>query len=200
LLDAETIRRFYLDDFEWDRTSESWKKLIPKLNFNRFDLNDETVEAYWQRLQPRFNIPLNVCEQWLYPLYYNQNSTNNYGWLNYDRVEFLETELSFDVISEINVINEYKFHVDEGAKCRAYDKLLCTEQDKEYWKNTNTWRIPPIILDVKSLSAEKIPEYAEINGSFQLVEGHSRLGYLFAAMNSGVLTKSTHIVYLMRYK
>jgi len=36
---------------------------------------------------------------------------------------------------------------------------------------------PPIILDVSSLAVSEIP-YSDVEGTLQLVEGHSRLGYL----------------------
>lgn len=188
-----------MNDIEWERTSDSWKALIPKRNFNTFDLSDESEEDQWKRLESRFHIPLNVVKQWLYPLYYNQNSTNNYGWLNFDNIEFLEEELSYEELLNVYVIDGYKSYVDDGARYKAYDKLPCVERDKEYWRKESTWRVPPIILDVKSIS-DRVPEHAEIKGPLQLVEGHSRLGYLFAAKNSGVLQKNNHKIYLMRYK
>ena len=189
-----------MDDFQWNRTSESWKSLIPKRNFNTFALSDETEEEHRERLLPRFDIPLEVIQQWLYPLYYDGNSTDNYGWIDYDNIEFIKTDLSFEALSDLNVISKYQLHVDEGARYKAYENIPCTERDREHWSTYSTWRVPPLILDVQSLSGEVIPDYADIHGARQIIEGHSRLGYLYAANNCGVLNKKEHTVYIMKYK
>jgi hypothetical protein len=199
MLNNDDVRRLFMDDVEWNRTSDSWKALIPHRNFNTFDVTDETPGEYQHRLLPRFHIPLEVIEQWLYPLYYNRTSTNNYGWLDYDRIEFLRQEMDLAQLLKVNVISAYQRHVDESAEYEAWHQLPCTDQDREYSIKFSTWRTPPIILDVRSISQEAIPRHAEIRGPFQLVEGHSRLGYLYAADNYKVLKQKYHHVYMMRY-
>jgi hypothetical protein len=199
-LSFEEIRRLYMNDEEWERTSNSWKSLIPHKNFNKFDVTDETPRRHYERLVKRFNIPLEVIEQWIYPLYYNRNSTNNYGWLDFDSIVFIKKNLPFDVLLSVNVISDYKRHVDEGSRFKAYEGMPCTDRDREHWKRESTWRIPPIVLDVRSVDISQIPPHAEIHGNYQLVEGHSRLGYLMAAKNCGVLTKNEHLVYIMKQK
>lgn len=189
-----------MDDYLWERTSESWKDLIPRRNFNELDINDETKIEHYERLKERFGIPLEVIEQWIYPLYYDANSTNNYGWLDYDNIEFSQVELDYSILSKLNVIFEYRNHVFEGAGYIAYDELPCTVDDKKYWKKESTWRVPPVILDVESLKQLQIPSYAEIQGSYQLIEGHSRLGYLLAAKNCGLLKRDNHKIYIMSYR
>jgi hypothetical protein len=77
---------------------------------------------------------------------------------------------------------------------------VCTEKDLGYWKTNGTWRVPPIILDVNSVSI--IPAYSKISEAYQLVEGHSRLGYLLALANFCEKTKcrlaDNHEIFLMR--
>tara|TARA_R110000851_G_scaffold92259_1_gene201242 strand:- start:11 stop:316 length:306 start_codon:yes stop_codon:yes gene_type:complete len=81
------VRRLYIDDAEWERTSDSWKDLKPRRDFNCFSISDESIEDYYLRLKGRFNIPRSVLEQWLYGLYYDRNCVNNYGWIDFDGVE-----------------------------------------------------------------------------------------------------------------
>ncbi|MBK1649641.1 hypothetical protein [Rhabdochromatium marinum] len=199
MLNEEDVRRLYMDDIEWDRTSDSWKALIPNRNFNTFDVSDETPEEYQRRLRPRFRIPIQVLEQWLYPLYYDRTSTNNYGWLDYDKIEFVRQDMCLAQLRKVNVIRAYQRHVVEGSRYQAWHQLPCTDRDREHWIQNCTWRTPPLILDVSSITQEEIPRYADIKGRFQLVEGHSRLGYLYAADNCAVLKKEHHQAYIMRY-
>lgn len=200
MLSKEGIRKLYMEDFEWERTSDSWKALIPNRNFNGFDITDETELEYQQRLVPRFYIPIEVIKQWLYPLYYNQNSTNNYGWINYDNVDFIESILDYKTLSELYVIKRYQNYVNAGSQYIAYNQFTCTKQDKEHWIKFSTWRVPPIILDVQSIPVTAIPNYADIQGRWQLIEGHSRLGYLYSAKNCKILTQNIHKVYILKYK
>jgi hypothetical protein len=115
-------------------------------------------------------------------------------------VEFLKKEFDYETLSKVNVIKEYQRHVDEGSQYQAYEKIPCSERDREYWVKNSTWRTPPLILDVESLGNEIIPGFAEITGPLQLVEGHSRLGYLYAARHCAALRKEQHSVYIMGYK
>jgi hypothetical protein len=193
------VRRLYIDDFEWERTSDSWKDLIPKRDFNSFNLSDESVDDYYLRLKERFNIPKLVLEQWLYGLYYNVHTVNNYGWIDFDKITITLSECSFDELLTVRAINEFRGHVEEGARYKAYEQLPCIGKDKDYWKEYGTWRTPPIILDVGSLSEVEIPEYADIDAELQLVEGHSRLGYLYAIANCGLTLKESYPIYLMSF-
>ena len=196
LSELET-RRLYMDDYVWNRTSKSWKSLKPNRDFNELSEGDESKFQCYERLRSKFDIPLQVVEQWLYGLYYDVNSTNNYGWLNFEHIRFKLVSFSLEQLEEVYVIREYQNYVREGEQFNAYDGFSCTPEDKEYWKKQHTWRVPPIILDVSSLSGLRIPSYAEIGRKFQIVEGHTRLGYLFAAKRCDVLKRFDHKVYLM---
>ena len=55
---------------------------------------------------------------------------------------------------------------------------MCIHSDLEYWKMKGTWRVAPIILDARTL--RNIPQHSEVVPPYQLVEGHTRLGYLLA--------------------
>ena len=200
MLSKEEIRKLYMEDSEWERTSDSWKALIPNRNFNSLDITDETELEYQQRLAPRFYIPIEVIKQWLYPLYYNRNSINNYGWINYDNVHYIESTMNYKTLSELYVIKKYQDYVNKISQCMAYNQFTCTKQDKEYWIKFSTWKVPPIILDVQSIPVTAIPNYADIQGCWQLIEGHSRLGYLYSLQNCKLLTQNIHKVYILKYK
>ena len=192
-VDPLEIRRIFLKDSEWERTSESWKALKPLRDFNQLRESDETVQEYCLRLRPRFNIPLEVAAQWLYGLYYNAETTNNYGWIDYDRVIFEESKMPIGDLAALNIIKQYEPYVRSRESSTPFDKFACILEDKEHWQKHKTWRVPPIVIDVSTLS--NIPDYAEINGRFQLVEGHSRLGYLLAMRRVGLLDKEYHSVF-----
>ena len=157
MLSEIEVRRLYIDDVEWERTSDSWKDLKPYRNFNSFSISDESVENYYLRLKERFNIPKAVLEQWLY-------------------------------------------YVEEGASYIAYEQLPCLEKDKDHWKSHGTWRTPPVILDVKGFPHDVIPDYSDIGSGMQLIEGHSRLGYLYAIANCSLCLADTHKAYVVKCK
>lgn len=191
------LSNYDVQDYQWGRTSTTWKDLIPLRDFNEgFSENDESPQQYYLRLKSRFNIPLEVIDQWLYLHYLNINTINNYGWLNYDQVRFEEILMSFRQLAGLNIIEEYRPYVRTRESNDPFDGFCCNPQDIEYWQTKGTWRVPPIVLDVTTLC--NIPEYAEIRGTFQLVEGHSRLGYLLAMFRTGLITdESEHRVYKM---
>jgi hypothetical protein len=191
------IRRLYISDEEWNRTSTSWKQLKPLRNFNKFSEDDESVDQCFRRFQAAgFRIPYLVIEQWIYSLYYDRNTVNNYGWIDYGKATFLETVLSIDELKEIYVIQEFKDYVERRSKVSPFGGFTCVPEDLEYWKTHSTWRTPPIVLDVTTIS--KVPNYADINGSIQLIEGHTRLGYLLAMKNANLLQVHDHAVFILK--
>jgi DNA-binding GntR family transcriptional regulator len=97
-MDELEIRRLYISDEEWERTSESWKALKPFRNFNQIRQTDETEQKYFERLQPQYKIPIEVMKQWIYPHYYDRNTVNNYGWLNYTSSAFQLEEFTVEMI------------------------------------------------------------------------------------------------------
>lgn len=191
------IRRIFMDDYEWERTSQSWKCLKPHRDFNQFRETDESAVEYQHRLERKFKIPLDVIEQWLYCHYYNVNTVNNYGWIDYSQASFQLTTLTANQLASINIIAEYRPYVERRRAARAFSDFMCRPDDLNHWRFKNTWRMPPIVIDVTSLNT--IPEHAELNGPLQLIEGHSRLGYLNACVNCGIMSdKSRHSVYMLR--
>jgi uncharacterized CHY-type Zn-finger protein len=189
------IRRMYISDECWERTSQSWKKLKPLRNFDEFKESDETKLECYNRLKNKFNIPLEVIEQWIYPHYYNKNSVNNYGWIDYSKSVFKTVSVNVETLKSLNIINEYKSYVRMRECSKPFNGFMCTHKDKEYWKEHQTWRVPPIVLDVNAFP--KAPQYSEISAPMQLVEGHSRMGYLLSMYRSGFLQKHEHEIYLL---
>lgn len=198
-MDETHIRRLFLSDDEWNRTSASWKQLKPKRNYNQFDPADESVAECTIRLQTLgYPIPLQVVDQWLYPHYYNDNMVNNYGWIDYNSVEFAEAELPLEKLVSVYVIEEFRDYVEMRAQSNVFGDFMCLEIDLEHWKSQLTWRIPPIVLDTKTLMTA--PKYAEISTGLQLVEGHTRLGYLLAMKNAAHPLQEKHRVFILRAK
>ena len=195
-IDPTEAHRQFLSDLAWERTSPSWKDLGPLRDFNCLRDTDETPAQHTERLKLRFDIPFDVIDQWLYRLYYNSHSVDNYGWLDYDRIRFEETAISATSLSTLYVIQQYQPWVHKRSTFDPFGDFMCTARDKAHWQEHLTWRVPPIVLDVSTIS--EIPDYAEVVGPLQLVEGHTRLGYLLSMLRAGLITgDSQHCVYRM---
>lgn len=192
------IRRLHIPDKCWERTSLSWKSLKPSRNFNEIKETDETKLACYKRLKKKFNIPLEVIEQWIYPHYYNIKTVNNYGWIDYSESTFVKVELNNETLKLLNIISEYESYVRLREKAEPFSGFMCIPKDIDHWQKHQTWRTPPIVIDVDSFP--KAPEYSEFSSPLQLVEGHSRLGYLLSMYRNGILTKNEHEVYLLTKK
>ena len=190
------IRRLYIDDEQWNRTSSSWKHLEPKKNFNCFDENDETIFEYCERVAEVIATPENVAEQWLYCHYYNGHTVDNYGWIDYKNSLFEYTAISIEEVINLKVINAYLHYVQSRMKGIPFKDFMCVPQDKKHWIQERTWRIPPVIVDVTSFPNP--PSYSDFSGSYQLIEGHSRLGYLLSMHRAGEQLKEEHHVYILR--
>jgi hypothetical protein len=175
--------------------SASWKRLRPARNFNRFEDSDETPEQYVARLSPQFVIPIEVAEQWLYSHYCNSDTVANYAWIDFGGMSFDCLELPSQIISELYVIKRYRNFVLERAKGTDYYEFTCSDRDIAFWKAESTWRVPPVVLDVASVGVP--PQHADINGSYQLIEGHSRLGNFFSLKRAGKLRDRMHRVYML---
>ena len=197
--DAVNKRRMYIDDEQWERTSPSWKELLPLRDFDQWSETNETPEQMAERLgHAGFSIPLPVIAQWLYPHYYTSETVDNYGWLDYRRISFSTATISVSDVKQLHVIHGYREYVQTRASSKPYGDFVCKPEDLAYWQSHGTWRVPPIVLDVESLPT--IPSHAEILGPLQLVEGHSRLGYLLALDAAGMLTVQDHTVFMMVYE
>lgn len=182
-----------------NRTSDSWKALIPHCNFNSFSDSNESDKDCYLRLKSRFNIPLEVFEQWLYFHYYEPNTIDNYAWIDYDRIKFTLVDFDCETIKDFRVINNFKQDFEGCCLHKSYDTIPFIDIDMQYWLEHGTWRTPPIVLDVNSLTKKHIPSHADIDSNYQLVEGHSRLGYLLSIMNCKLKYEKKHKVYLMKY-
>lgn len=195
-MDPLETRRLFMEDGEWERTSISWKTLIPLRDLNCRCVSDESPRQHYLRLRPRFNIPLEVIEQWLYPHYYNRDTVNNYGWLDYDIMGFEETLMSARQLAAMHVIGPYRSYVRTRELNHPFDGFACSPKDVDLWREKGTWRVPPVVIDVTTI--RDIPPYAELADPLQLVEGHSRFGYLLAMRRAGLITDdSTHRAYRM---
>ena len=186
------------------QVSLSWLDLKP----NQDQLgNKEEFSEYIQRIRKVFkefnHIQDDVFEQWLWAHHNNFETLRNYAWLNYENVEFVLCNWLNDKLSEVNVIEEFSDYVNGRASCKAIKQFCCTKTDRNYWKSNGTWRTPPIILDVSSIE-EEFPSWSEIKYPFQLIEGHSRLGYLKSMINmaqeGNAKIADTHSVYVMKIK
>lgn len=180
-------------------SSKSWRALRPRKNFNCPDSNDETESEYVARLKPKYDIPLEVAEQWLYIHYENSHTIQNYSWMDFNKLRFVRAELDEKTIFQLNVIDEYQDLVSERSENRDYDDFVCIPKDVDFWRVKSTWRVPPIVLDVESLPSLP-PVTADIRGPYQLVEGHCRLGNFLALKAAEKLMDRKHTVYLLTSK
>lgn len=180
--------------------SKSWKDLKPlKGKYG----NIEFFEDYYERIKPKAefsHIPSEVFKQWLWAHHDKRESILNYGWLNYENIEFQLCNWTNEQLKNIYVIENYKDYYKNRSSYNNFDSFCCTPKDLKHWKDEGTWRTPPIILDIQSLG--EIPNHCELISPYQLVEGHSRLGYLQSMFKIDSLGKGnvaeTHEIYLMK--
>lgn len=177
----------------------SWLELKPnEIEFG----NSEWFEDYYNRIAQKEeykHIPKSVFEQWIHPHHNNTETLSNYGWINYKRIEFVLTEFSYKVLKNINIIENFQDYVNLRGSYQDLEEFCCTKIDLHYWQNEGTWREPPIVLD--SSNFKYIPSWSNIKFKYQLVEGHSRLGYLNSMKTIDNLKKckikDKHKVWLM---
>jgi hypothetical protein len=186
-----------------DRKSKSWIDLEP-LKVEHGNL--ERFEDYYARIQQKkefSHIPKSVFKQWLWAHHDKKQSIQNYGWLDYKNIEFELCTWTNSQLTNIYVIQGYLNYYKNRASYNDFDSFCCIDNDLNEWKAKGTWRTPPIIIDVNSIN-ENIPGWCELNPPFQLVEGHSRLGYLHSMFTIDRLGKGKvaekHEIYLMRIK
>lgn len=179
----------------------SWKE-FKRPNDNM--LLHEYYERYCIAIAKNINlchIPEDVLNQWIYPFNDSANSLVNYAWIDYYKARFVLCNLDTETLcSNVNV-NEYGLElVEQRGAIEEISDFCCIDEDIVSWKNNGTWNMPPIILDVESFCC--IPEWTDISGTYQLIEGHQRLGYLRAVVEMAKKGKAKirdkHKVYLLR--
>ena len=186
------------------KVSLSWLDLKPNQDNNG---NQEDYADYLKRIRKTFSefdhIPDDVIEQWLWAHHNNYETLRNYAWIDYNDTEFILCQLTNQQLMDINVIEEYSDYVDNRARYTDVNDFCCIEDDLHNWINNGTWRMPPIILDVSTIK-EQVPTWSEIRPPYQIIEGHSRLGYLKSMINLDTHGKakvaSNHYVYIMKIK
>lgn len=195
------IRQLYIPDEVWERSHNTWKQFKPRRNFNNaLDPSNETFFEYSQRITSIFkNIPRDVLIQWQFEHIYNFYMINNYGWIDYHKVYFSLVNWSEKELSKVQVFSGFKDYVDCRSCISDFDALPCTEEDKNYWLQFGTWRLPIIVLNTQNII--NVPNYAELNCPYQLVEGHTRFGHYnaikFFSEQGKVQVSNKHKVFLM---
>ncbi len=183
--------------------SKSWLDLKPLLIGYG---NIEYFEDYYNRIKSKTNfshIPETVFKQWLWANHDKTDSIKNYGWLDYENIEFQICNWPIEKFRNIYVIENYRNYYNIRASYDDLSSFHCTSEDLRNWKEYGTWRTPPVILDVESIT-QKIPNWCELGFPYHLVEGHSRCGYLQSMLTIDRLGKEKiakkHEVYLMKLK
>jgi hypothetical protein len=183
--------------------SISWLRLKPNENNHG---NQEYFDEYYERIkdiEEFAHIPKHVFKQWIWAHHKNPKTLENYAWLNYENVEFQLCNWSNSQFSNIYVIEPYKDYYQNRSNFNDISSFCCRDKDLKHWLTKGTWRTPPIILDVESLN-DNYPTWSELNPPLQLVEGHSRLGYLNSMIRISKLGKQivadNHEIYLMKLK
>ncbi len=145
------------------------------------------------------HIPEAVFEQWIHAHHEDFYTQRNYGWINYKECVFELVNLPTSTLLDVYVIKSFRPYVAGRAQLNCITKFMCKAADLSVWEKKGTWRVPPIVLDVRSLPDVK-PHNSELQSPLQLIEGHTRLGYL-QSLNSMVGGKkriaASHRVYLM---
>ena len=181
---------------------DSWLRLKP----NEIEGSKESFDDYYPRIlekQDFSHIPMEVFKQWIHAHHDNYYSLKNYGWLDYEKVRFDLVQCEISAFKDTYVIESFREYVASRAELTDISKFMCTKPDLLSWVADGTWITPPIILDVSSLSTRP-PNWSELQPPFQLVEGHSRYGYLKSMMGqahrNGQKIAAQHSIYLMHVK
>ena len=180
---------------------KTWLDLKPNEDING---NPECFEDYYLRIQNSEeydNIPEEVFKQWIHPHHKNWKTLINYSWINYEFVEFELVEWSYEKLIDIYVLKRFRPYTESRGSFDNLVDFCCKKEDVLYWRDHGTWKTPPVVLDVRSLN-KYCPKEKELHPPFQLVEGHSRLGYL-CSMNridkkGSYKIAEKHKVYLMK--
>jgi hypothetical protein len=158
-------------------------------------------DAYYQRVHSLVpNVPKAVLKQWIHGLQGEYVTRRNYAWLDYDHLHFSLEQWPTQDLLNLYVVEEYRECVATRERCQNFDEFCCTKRDLTHWIEQGTWRTPPVVLDVASLST--LPPEKELVAPNQLVEGHSRVGYLHAmasmAQKGKAVLAAKHGVWVLR--
>lgn len=168
---------------------ESWFKYEPQSGENL-----ENHKSYYERLTTlKCEIPREIIHQWIFPHYNNANSQKNYSWIDLESVRFELKEYATSFFEDLNIIEDNREMVN---KYSIYDFPFW---HRRFWANNGTWETPPIVINVNLFINEK-PVEAELNGNFQLVEGHNRLGTLKLSKRDGRFVSDFHKVWILTKK
>jgi len=177
----------------------SWLELVPIKKAEGYKCKNEDIEEYLHRIGHGFkNIPESVLRQWLYLHTINPDMINNYGWIDYHKATFVEMLWTDEQISQIQVFSRYRPYVESRSKIEQLSDFMCIRKDKDYWAKYGTWRIPIVVL--KTVSIYGKPNRSELNKPYQLIEGHSRIGYFRAFCRfreEYIKNEKLHKIYLM---
>lgn len=158
---------------------QTWLKMKPlKDKYG----NDEWFDEYYPRIKQIVDIPKfpeEVFEQWIHPHHDEHHTLNNYSWIDWSNIEFELQDWNFSELSKVNVIDDFRDYVNLRSRYKSLDQFCCNKKDILHWSEFGTWRTPPIILKVNDFKNGS-PEFCELMAPYQLIEGHSRLGYLFS--------------------
>lgn len=180
----------------------TWLELKPNEDIHG---NQESFEDYYSRIKRKehfSHIPREVLKQWIHPHHKNHETLRNYAWINYEYTTFILCEWTYEELNKVRVIEQYSDYVHLRSSYDDLEEFCCKESDLKHWQEQGTWATPPIVLDVNPLLPLK-PEWSDITPAFQLVEGHSRLGYLNSMKRIVEAGKyklaDKHRIYLMQH-
>jgi len=186
----------------------------PMINFSWLELkpnivkggNQEEFEEYYSRIEKEIyynHIPKSVFEEWIHAHHYKIETIRNYAWMDYRKISFEITSLNTNELIHAYIVKNYSDCVNDLHKAKTFSDFRMQPIDLDHWKLQGTWRTPPIVLDINSLPS--IPNHSDISRKhkYQLVEGHTRFGYLISLLKmsqkEGVHINDQHDVYLMKY-
>lgn len=159
----------------------TWARLAP----GKDEDHREDKRQYIGRVRSAFpNIPEDVLDQWIYPHHFNEDMRRLYGWMNYEKLKFSLVAWTNAQVNAVKTYSRFRPYVESTTHKVVMAKsggLSAIERRKEVvdsWAGRGTWRTPIIVLD--SSSVVGAPKGVEINRPYQLVEGHTRLGWFNA--------------------
>jgi hypothetical protein len=154
--------------------NSSWLELKPNINMLG---NPENFQIYYDRIRTNEDfkhIPKEVFEQWIHAHHSKPHTLKHYAWIDMKEIVFSIREYIYEEILQFYVIKECREWVET---CSKIPLKYIPSNFMENWERNGTWEVPPVVLNVLDFKSNS-PKWTELKNKIQLIEGHTRLGYL----------------------
>lgn len=171
--------------------SPSWKLLAPPEDHLSAAFDQERYSEYIKKHERDFpNLPEGVLGQVLWDHHGHHVFEDHYSHVDWSKVRCELLQLPTGWFSAVHVANEFDWAQEN--RFAPFDDNLERNRHRAtmiaHWREMGTWQVPPVFIEWPS-------------GQVQLVEGHTRLGWLLNLSDTprdDFRLAQTHSAYLLR--